>query len=160
MSKPTGCAPVGNVLKNLRFKRSESVAQEGMRTMMEARPPSLKSSIFLVAPFVLLLASCGAAVGVVGTYECPHGSQVRQLELTSKGEAIWTMPSQHTATQRYEEKDGEVKIYPVAATPAGEMDELAKWRQEAAMNNPSRRFILESGNLRDVVNEGESCARK
>ena len=128
---------------------------------MQATQQSLSSpAAFLAVPLALLLTACGTASGAAGTYDCPHGSQMRQLELTSSGEAIWTMPSHSKATERYEEKNGEIKIYPVAGTPAGEMDELAKWRHEAAMNNPSRRFILESGNLRDVVNESESCTRR
>ncbi len=113
---------------------------------------------FALLPSILVLASCGSG-GTVGTYECPYGSRTKQLELTSNGKAVWTFPSRITDTMRYEEKDGEIRLFLVADRDPGKMDALQKWRYDATMNHPQRRFLLEEGNLRDLENASESCTR-
>ena len=116
------------------------------------------TACFAILSSMLVVASCGSG-GTVGTYECPYGSRTKQLELTSNGKAVWTFPSRIRDTMRYEEKDGEIRLFLVAGQDPGETDALQKWRHQATMNHPQRRFVLEEGNLRDLDNARESCTR-
>lgn len=123
----------------------------------------MKRAILAVS-FACLASACSSS-GVVGTYDCPRGRSIDQLQLFGDGKAVWTyMPQGKEKEFRYEAKDADVRIFrsadDVAKADLSGMDPLSRSRAEGELNRAIWRFQFHDGNLRNLQRASESCTRK